>query len=487
MVMVGKIFSFGNNYNYKPENVAMPMKRVQVRLGNETRTVKVPDPEALKGLNKVELRYNVRKGQQGYGAMKSLYNLRSVFGYRLGGAIRQAYVKLCEVTRHVANALNLHEASKQTRAQKLERMNNPNWDKPVEMQQRVMNERGEFETQTVTVMPELDTGLDKYTRMYSTRDVLIALRSTNPGKTDSLSHLKYHKWNQIDEKYHKMAEGNDYSFRKLVVDGVINLKNIREDAKGFAESSWNTVQEHLAEVNQKGEIQFNENKSLIMENKKEDVVRTEKYVAETNVQYAERRITELETKFEDRLIDHESYNSQISDWELVIRENKDTLEFLKDATYDQLAERFSAKYPEMKQIKDVAFVPKESSISKETFERAESSQRLDNAIGGLGRFVKGNTPFAVIKRGANYFKCAIGLGGRKYDNQDKQLRLDVMGQGKEGKKYDKLRGDNGRPEATPEGQKMWELLNNLNFSGKTGKDVPIPSDAILNPNRGDNE
>ena len=91
------------------------MKEVSIRQQNgEIIKVRVPETRKdLLSLDKVEIRYNVRKGQPDYKAMKSLYKLRSVFGYRLGGAIRKAYVKLAELGRHKENFVTLRKAINQ--------------------------------------------------------------------------------------------------------------------------------------------------------------------------------------------------------------------------------------------------------------------------------------------------------------------------------------------------------------------------------------
>ena len=90
----------GNDYNFKPEKFSF-------RQGE--------GPETLKTLNKIEVRYNTRKNAPEYPAVKSLYKWRNVFGYRLGGILRQAVVKLAEAPRHFLNAYNFQKAGFGTR------------------------------------------------------------------------------------------------------------------------------------------------------------------------------------------------------------------------------------------------------------------------------------------------------------------------------------------------------------------------------------
>lgn len=179
-------FKTGNNHNFNPNNVTLRK--------NETR-------ETLATLNKIELRYNTRKEDPHYPQLKSLYKWRSVFGYHLGGVIRQGIVKLAEVKRHFENAVNLHAAADGMRKEI----------------------KGGISEMT----------LDGYTRLYSTRDIIAAMKKDGV-PTDSLKYLKYITYDTFDEKVHEKVAENDFSVRKLVVDSI-NDGRIKRHEKALAQ------------------------------------------------------------------------------------------------------------------------------------------------------------------------------------------------------------------------------------------------------------
>lgn len=187
----------GNDYNFRPENIRLR--------ANETR-------DDIAKLNKIEIRYNTRTNEPSYPAMKSLYKWRSVFGYRLGGAIRQGIVKLAEVKRHVINIHSFYSA---------------------------------------TVDPHED-----YARKYSARDVISAIKGEGTGPTGALKYLKYRKWDEFHEDSHDAAHRNDMSLRNMVTTGVSNLAKAKQ--KDGVQQYWqmrldqatrtNAPQEEIAEI-----------------------------------------------------------------------------------------------------------------------------------------------------------------------------------------------------------------------------------------------
>lgn len=179
-------FRTGNKHNFNFNNVTL-------REG-ETR-------ETIDKLNRIELRYNTRKEDPQYPQFKSLYKWRSVFGYHLGGVIRQGIVKLAEVKRHFENAINLHEAAKG-------------------MRKEIKGSLGE---QT----------LDDYVRLYSTRDIISALKQDGV-PTDSLKYMKYMTYDSFKEALHAKVAEFDFSVRKLVVD-TINDGRVKRHEKAISE------------------------------------------------------------------------------------------------------------------------------------------------------------------------------------------------------------------------------------------------------------
>jgi hypothetical protein len=172
-------------------------------------------PETLQTLNKIEVRYNTRKNAPEYPAVKSLYKWRNVFGYRLGGILRQAVVKLAEAPRHFVNAYNFQKAGFGTR-------------KDI-MDARTLEKGG-----TLSEKRKKDaatrTTFEDYQRMYSTRDLIAAMKKEN-GNMGALPYMKYMKWNEFSERRHATAETNDYSVRKLVTDGIRALHDRSESEK----------------------------------------------------------------------------------------------------------------------------------------------------------------------------------------------------------------------------------------------------------------
>lgn len=190
-------FKTGNQHNFNMNNVTL-------RQG-ET-------PETINNLNRIELRYNTRKEDPHYPQFKSLYKWRSVFGYHLGGVIRQGIVKLAEVKRHFENAINLHEAAKG-------------------MRKEIKGSMGE---QT----------LDDYVRLYSTRDIISAMRQDGV-PTDTLKYVKYLTYDSFKETLHAKVAEFDFSVRKLVVD-TINDGRVKRHEKATGE------REAMSERNIKG-------------------------------------------------------------------------------------------------------------------------------------------------------------------------------------------------------------------------------------------
>lgn len=171
-------FKTGNQYNFRADKVIL-------REG-ETR-------ESIQNLNKIEIRYNTRRNEPGYSSMKSLYNLRATFGYRLGGVIRQAIVQVHDIKRHAVNLVNFHRAFFGT-----------------------IGDRLGFDVKTT---------LDDYTRMYSTRDIIANLKRERGGGeiTETMKHMKYRTFNDFRDYSHEKTTTHDYSVRKLVVDGISAL------------------------------------------------------------------------------------------------------------------------------------------------------------------------------------------------------------------------------------------------------------------------
>jgi hypothetical protein len=186
-------FKTGNRYNFKPENI-------RLRQG-ET-------PKTLKTLNRIELRYNTRTTDPSYPQFKSLYKWRSVFGYRLGGVIRQGIVKLTEVKRHFENAVNLHAAAKG-------------------MRKEIKGSEGELT-------------LADYTRLYSTRDIISAMKKDGV-PTEMLKYVKYMTYDTFSEGLHGKVAESDFSVRKLVVD-TINDGRVKRHEKAVTERE--TMSEH---------------------------------------------------------------------------------------------------------------------------------------------------------------------------------------------------------------------------------------------------
>jgi hypothetical protein len=400
-------FKFGNDYNFKPENVQLKMKVVTIREdGGRILRVRVPENRHdLLSLDKVEIRYNVRKGQPDYKAMKSLYKLRSVFGYRLGGAIRKAFVKLSEITRHKENFLTLTKALRHT------------------------------------------DRLDKHTRMYSTSDIIFAAKQSAHGKLDTLKYLKYQTWDQHDVKAHKLAEMNDYSFRKLVVDGAKNLFATRTSGNSFLEMGKET-EKRFAEKNRVGEATFNREKTMQMENLKNRIVSRETETANGDFKYFDRQSK-----------DPRNLKTDQEEFAKKAVQAQDRLKWLHTASYEQLAndEQIKRLNPEMQTLAESVFVPEKPTVSSNTFKTAASSQNLDNRVGGFGRFIQGNSPIALIKRGVNYITCSLEPKRHHYDNINKEKMLNEL---QLDRRVDTQKRLNGKEPS------MRELLENIRFDGK---------------------
>ena len=203
-------FKTGNQYNFRADKVILR--------DNETR-------ESVGNLNKIEIRYNTRRNEPTYNSMKSLYNLRATFGYRLGGVIRQAIVQVHDIKRHALNAVNFGRAFFGT-----------------------IGDRLGFDVKTT---------LDDYTRLYSTRDIIANLkRERNGGEiTEKIKHMKYQKFSDFSEYTHDKASTHDYSVRKLVVDGISALATGTVDkAKRLEKNGYDTYldrQEKAGNLNPK--------------------------------------------------------------------------------------------------------------------------------------------------------------------------------------------------------------------------------------------
>lgn len=423
-------FKFGNDYNFKPENVKLQNKFISVpqRDGSVLR-VKVPETRYdLLKLDKVEIRYNVRKGQADYEAMKSLYKLRSIFGYRLGGVIRRAYVKLAEITRHKENFVSLRKAIRETMAEKKDKA---------------------FEGQS---------SIDKHVRMYSTSDIIFAVKQNGFGRLDSMKYLKYKTWDQHSHKEHTLAEQNDYSFRKLVTDGIKNLVNPGTSAREFSDQAKKTEKEY-AEKNKLAEQTFNKEKPEKMRSMKNEVIQNELQGIKESIQWHKTAMTKPELR---RLQDHAG----------MIEKLEVRAEWLKTASYEQIANdpRIQNVYPEMKQLGESVFVPARPMIDVKTLKTAAVAQGLENTVGGIAHFVTGNSPIALIKRGANYIQCSLMPGRYHYDNIEKRAMNQYV---QLEKRVDTSTRVNGQEPS------MRDLLNNIRFD-RNMKDVAV-GDIKLDP------
>ncbi len=174
-------FKFGNDYKFDMKDV-----------------IRRPS-EDINKLNKIELRYNTRKNLPTYPAMKSLYRWRSVFGYRLGGALRQAVVKLAELKRPIVNAHNL-----------------------------------------VASMP--GGQLHTYKRLYSSRQVMKAVQSANLGSSQ-VKMLKYVSFGQIPRRMHELASDRDHSVRNKIMQKFMGASQNKETEKFFQEHN-NSIDKH---------------------------------------------------------------------------------------------------------------------------------------------------------------------------------------------------------------------------------------------------
>ncbi|PLL13230.1 hypothetical protein C0V75_07430 [Tabrizicola sp. TH137] len=418
-------FRTGNAYNFNPKNMQVPTKVVE-RLNEKGELIRerVVDREAFLGLNKIELRYNVRRGQPEYKAMESLYKLRSVFGYRLGGAIRRAYVKLAEVTRHGHNLVSLCKAISKTQSQKAEAKKN---DEDIGQ-----------------------TKLDKHVRQYSTRDIMLALSKNHQGDPNSVKYLKYLTWNQHGQTEHKIAATQDYSFRKLVIDGVKNLANTKTDTNALENLGWQEeVRFYL--LNVEGEQKFNEQKPVLLQETKEKVVNLETRLWQEKLDSAI-----FYKKNTDK--NHGTYNE-------TIKEARERLNLLENGTIDQLAE----VYPEIKEARDAVYVPKEPSIRKEVFEEGAFLQKVENKVGGLSRFLSENTPFKIIERNYEHVKVAIGkarfsFGHKEEADRTRIAQIDL----------DKPIVNSKTQEMNMSDVALKDLLKGVNFNKGSGKDLAFP-------------
>lgn len=160
------------------------MKIGNYRFGNDYKfdenAVKLRPGEKRDDLNKVELRYGVRKDQPHYPSIKALHRWRSVFGYHLGGVLRQVAVKVADIKRPLMNTVNL-------------------------------------------VKSIAGDGLHTYQRLYSARDCMAGMKATNPG--GSVSMLRYVSFQQIPEKIHQYAADNDRTPRNFVMSKLMGISS----------------------------------------------------------------------------------------------------------------------------------------------------------------------------------------------------------------------------------------------------------------------
>lgn len=89
-------------------------------------------------------------------------------------------------------------------------------------------------------------------------------------------------------------------------------------------------------------------------------------------------------------------------------------------------ERVKKGFPEFQQLAESVYVPEKPTISLETFKTSASQQNFENKVGGLGRFIQGNSPIALIKRGVNYIECSLGMGRHHFDNIRKEKMLNEL-------------------------------------------------------------
>jgi hypothetical protein len=181
MTIIGK-YRFGNDYNADKHTI-------NLYKGESIRSSKYGNVGDGKGyiLDKIEIRYNARKGWPSYPAMKSLYRWRSVFGYRLGGLLRQGVVKLAEIRRPAINAARFVKA--------------------------------------------LATGkLDQYQKLYSSRHIYKYYQKSNLDKDPHL--FKYFAFSDHPELTHINASTEDFSLHTFVGQKI----RIRKDRETYKNS-----------------------------------------------------------------------------------------------------------------------------------------------------------------------------------------------------------------------------------------------------------
>lgn len=184
----------GNDYNFDRENV------------------KLPATQFGKSLDKIELRYNVTSGTPAYAAAKSLYQWRSVLGYKLGGLMRQAVVKLAEIKRPFINAHNFLKHAK-------------------------------------------EGSLQSYTKLHSTRDVMNACQQMSGKKPAEF--MKYMSFTQFPQVLHKEATNYDTSLGTHLL-GKHLAKMQKEEVRTFLkEQNWpeHKINECLADMKHTSPLQ----------------------------------------------------------------------------------------------------------------------------------------------------------------------------------------------------------------------------------------
>jgi hypothetical protein len=369
-------FKFGNDYNFKSSRVLLQP--------GETR-------DKLLTLNKIEIRYNTRRGLPSYPAMRSLYRWRSVFGYRLGGLIRRAVVKLSEVSRHSVNAKNFRSAMINAKALKNRPESEIDMDvvkglkeqekKPLPpLREGEWRKQGYDDSRSTLVKASFEESKEgKFLRLYSTRDVILAAKSEKRDPLGPMKYLKYQKWNQIESTWHQAAANKDFSLRKLVTDGLMNLHKPKVE-DGHFEATHNEHIEDLKDENIMSEKEFKIKK--------------------------QQDFDKIKTEILDLSGDYYHHEDEFKYHNYLMKENPTEIVFppkyIKNMSDEELIER----YPDLKNVHEREFKPKVSSIPQEVSIKSDTVQKKDRQFGALGRFVEGNT-IGQIQRGGKIIKFQL--------------------------------------------------------------------------------
>jgi hypothetical protein len=374
------LLKFGNNYHFKTSQILL-------RPG-ETR-------DKLLTLNKVEIRYNTRRGLPSYPAMRSLYRWRSVFGYRLGGLIRRAVVKLSEVSRHSVNAKNFRSAMINAKALK----NRPESEIDMDVVKGITQPKKKEKTQlplqeggwkkqgyddarsTLVKASFQESKEGKFFRLYSTRDVILAAKYDKNDPLGPMKYLKYQKWDQIDSTWHQAASEHDYSLRKLVTDGLMNLHKpkVQDD---YFESTHDQYLKNLKDENVKLEKEFNTKKKDDFKNIKKEIM----------------NLRGNSTHHDDDF-KYFNYTHKKNPTEIV-----PVPKLIKNMSDEELIERF----PDLREVHERKFEPKVSHIPQEVAVKSDRVQKTDRQFGGILRFLEGNT-IGKIERAGKIIKFQLGV------------------------------------------------------------------------------